>query len=85
MGRPPGTVIRRAGGTARTTRGCASSLGAGGSFRRARTTTGMSGARCTAMTFNAARRRSSPAAGKRKRARGTARALFIAVDGALVR
>jgi hypothetical protein len=35
MGRPPGTVIRRAGGTARTTRGRASSLGAGGSFRRA--------------------------------------------------
>jgi hypothetical protein len=33
MGRPPGTVIRRAGGTDKETRGPASSLDAGGSFR----------------------------------------------------
>jgi hypothetical protein len=33
MGQPPGTVIQRAGGTARATRERASSLGAGGSFR----------------------------------------------------
>jgi hypothetical protein len=35
MGRPPGSVLRRAGGKAMTTCGRASSLGAGGSFRRA--------------------------------------------------
>jgi hypothetical protein len=39
MGQPPGTVIRRAGGTAKATRGRVSSLGAGGSFRRVRTAT----------------------------------------------
>jgi hypothetical protein len=33
MGRPPGTAIRRAGRSAKATRGRASSLGAGGSFR----------------------------------------------------
>jgi hypothetical protein len=47
MGRPPGSILRRAGGKARTTSGPASSLGAGGSFRRAQLTTGVSGARCS--------------------------------------
>jgi hypothetical protein len=47
MGRPPGSVLRRAGGEARTTRERASSLGAGGSFRRAQLATGASGARCS--------------------------------------
>jgi hypothetical protein len=39
--------FRRAGGLARTTRGSASLLGAGGSFRRAQLATGVSGARCS--------------------------------------
>jgi hypothetical protein len=47
MGRPPGSVLRRAGGKARTTSGCASSLGAGGSFRCAQLATGASGVRCS--------------------------------------
>jgi hypothetical protein len=45
-----GSILRRAGGKARTTRGRASSLGAGGSFRHAHLATGASGARCSPAT-----------------------------------
>jgi hypothetical protein len=47
MGRPPGSVLRRAVGKAKITSGRASSLCAGGSFRRAQLSTGASGARCS--------------------------------------
>jgi hypothetical protein len=47
MGRPPGSVLRRAGRMARTTRGCASSLGAERNFSRAQLAISASGARCS--------------------------------------
>jgi hypothetical protein len=50
-------VLRRAGGTARATRRCASSMGVGRSARRAQMATDMSGARCSSATAMVVARR----------------------------